>query len=170
MATIIDRPGETPATVCHNARMTPLPTWAVTVLIVLIVGSWMMFWVAMFRAIARLGGWGKLAEHYRADRPTVGTRWRWRSLTLGRWCAYNNGVTVIANDQGLSLSLPWVFAFGHDELFIPWKDMKMEVARHLFTQVVRLTTSRVPAIPIAIPMKLARRIAESVPAAALPLH
>lgn len=150
--------------------MTPLPPWAVPILLVLVVGTWLMFWVGILRLIARLGGWRSLAEHYRAERPTEGTRWRWCSLTLGRWCGYNAGVTIIANELGLRLSLPWFIAFGHADLFIPWSDITADARRRLFAHVVCLTTARVPEVPITIPMKLARRIAQSVPNSPLALQ
>jgi hypothetical protein len=150
--------------------MPPLPPWAAPVLLVIVAITWMMFWVGTLRLIARLGGWRKLAEHYRAERPAEGARWRWCSLTLGRWCGYNGAVTVTANERGLGLSLPWFFAFGHDEVFIPWRDVTPVVRQQTFTRAVTLTTSLAPSVPITISMKLAKRVAQTVPHSPLPLQ
>ncbi|MCW5829354.1 MAG: hypothetical protein KIT79_08565 [Deltaproteobacteria bacterium] len=85
-----------------------------------------ILWIGIFHVVARVGGWRPLAERYRARlEPMRAETFRMQSGRLGRWCGYNNCLTVKLASAGLYIAMPWIFGFGHEPLLIPWDRLKV---------------------------------------------
>ena len=93
------------------------------VLINLAIVEFSLFWMGLFHFIGFAGGWKKLAQKYEAsDEDTLQSKedsFRFCSTTLGSFTNYNNIVTVTVYSNGVMLSLPIPFHFGHKPLFFP---------------------------------------------------
>ncbi len=86
-----------------------------------------------------------------------------RSMVLRGWCSYNGGVNFTALDHGLRISVVVIFRFGHPDILIPWRDLSATEVRRMGMPMVRLTTDRVPEIPITVSAKLSKSLAMAVP-------
>jgi hypothetical protein len=80
------------------------------------------FMAGLFWAIAHLGGWAALAREYPAHEPAPDADRGFGSLTIGRWCNYNNCIRWRADDDYLHLSLLAPFSSFHAPVSIPWVD------------------------------------------------
>lgn len=131
------------------------------------LGAGLLFvalWVAIFQGLARLGGWRELAAAYPPLGITgagLGERLRMRSLQLRRGTNYNNCVTLTAGPSSLRLSLPWLFAWGHPPIEVPWAEITAEPGRALFFPVVTLRCARAPAVPVRMTRRLAETLARA---------
>ena len=82
------------------------------------------FWVGVTAVIARLAGWARLADRFRADRiPHDGKRFSGQFMTVG-WWDYNGCVIFLVAETGLFVSV-WPILFGHPPLLIPWNQIRI---------------------------------------------
>lgn len=79
-------------------------------------------WVAVCFLLSIIGGWSRLAEHYRSQSDFSGTKWQLQSGRLGL-TNYGNSLTIGANDDGLYLAVFPLFRVGHPPLWIPWREI-----------------------------------------------
>jgi hypothetical protein len=84
-------------------------------------------WFAITGLLAHLGGWARLARRYRATRPPAGERFRFASGSMG-WrflpVSYGGCLFVTVGDEGIHLSILFLFRFLRPPLFIPWSAME----------------------------------------------
>jgi hypothetical protein len=121
-------------------------------------------WVAIFQAMARIGGWRELAAAYPPLGITgagLGEPFRMRSLQLRRATNYNHCVTLTAGPAALRLSLPRVFAWGHPPIEVPWAEISVEASRGYLFPVVILHCARTPAAPVRMRRGLAEALARA---------
>ncbi len=117
-----------------------------------------VLWCAIFFVIARWGGWTSLAVAYPSRGIPAGESFRMRSASLRAGCNYNNCITYVSGPIGLYMSLPFVFSFQHDPVFIPWSELQVDVDRLWFGTVVVLTPARCPTIAIKLRSGLANQL------------
>jgi hypothetical protein len=79
-------------------------------------------WPTVLTLIGWVGGWRGLARRYPVGEVQQGRTYRFQTIRLGG-ANYGNCVKVVTSDQGLSLSLPWIFRFGHPSMLIPWPEL-----------------------------------------------
>jgi hypothetical protein len=121
-------------------------------------------WVAIFQALARVGGWRELALAYPPlgiTGPGLGESFRMRSLQLRRGVNYNNCVTLTAGPSALRLALPRVIALGHPPIEVPWPELTAEAGRALWMPVVTLRCARAPSVPVRMRRRLAETLARA---------
>ncbi|MBT9290283.1 hypothetical protein [Prosthecodimorpha staleyi] len=128
-------------------------------LVPLVLGMVILFplaLVGMFAGISKLlaaiGGWGRVAERYRARAPVSGRRFSMQSGQMGL-VNYRNTLTITVTPEGLHIAILPLFRIGHPPLLIPWTAMRNGRRKRLFWwQLVafdigepRLATLAVPA-------------------------
>ena len=74
--------------------------------------------------------------------------------------AYENCVTLKITDQGLHLSLIFIFRIGHPPLLVPWEEIHVEKYKGWLTEYAKLTLRQVPQTPIYFSKSLALEINE----------
>lgn len=87
-----------------------------------------LLWIATFSCISLLGGWHKLAGHFRDDpasRESGALRWQSAALLQGGIPnSYNRILTISTDSDGIHLSIPALFRILHPPLLIPWSAVK----------------------------------------------
>jgi hypothetical protein len=78
-----------------------------------------IFWGGTLLLLSYIGGWSRLAEHYRSDRSEWGKMFYLRSARVG-WVGYGSCLTFGVSGAGLHMSVLFPFRVGHPPLFIPW--------------------------------------------------
>ncbi|HNW35747.1 MAG TPA: hypothetical protein PKM25_12490 [Candidatus Ozemobacteraceae bacterium] len=106
--------------------------------------------------LSRIGGWKRLADAF-PEKPFIpDNTWSWQSLRFNSWCGYNTIATVMANREGLRLSLPVLFRCGHPPIVIPWREMEIREEPVLFgfLTAFRLDFPRCPSCDVTISRRL----------------
>lgn len=117
-------------------------------------------WIGSMLLISATGGWGELAQVYRAGGPLPNARvWRNRHGRLRAMAGYNGCLNIAANAMGMQLSIWKIFAIGHPPLFIPWMDIETTVVKGLFFEYVRFSFRRA-----STTLTLRRALAEEISA------
>lgn len=97
-------------------------------------------WFGACGLLAVLSGWASFASEWRALAEPKGDRFRMRSGSIGMRffpVGYGNCLTVTVSEQGLGLSLLFLFRFMCPPLFIPWSQIaSVKEGRFLFVQHV----------------------------------
>ena len=86
-----------------------------------------LVWFGLTGLLAHFGGWASLARRYRATRRPDGRRFRFASGSMGSRIlpvSYGGCLFVTANDEGLYLSILFLFRFQSPPLLIPWSEME----------------------------------------------
>jgi len=104
-------------------------------------------WLTIGFLIARIGGWGLLAEKYRTDREFP-RRKRWMQSAQMRFGTnYNSVLTLASDSEGIYMRVMSLFRMGHPPLFIPWAEIQVDEPRRwlLWKRVaLQLGTEAVP--------------------------
>lgn len=75
---------------------------------------------------------------------------------MRRRARYRHILAIGDSDEGLYLSVFFLFRFGHPPLFIPWADVTaVEQDNRLIGKTVKLSFSKAPVVPLEIVKKLA---------------
>ena len=77
------------------------------------------FWAAVCGLLGWVSGWSRLGKSYRCAAEPKAWRYTWQSGSVGL-VSYRNCLHIGVSEDGLFLSVPWVFRVGHPALFIPW--------------------------------------------------
>ncbi len=120
-------------------------------------------WPPLLFSISRISGWATLARHYPVDEAFHLNLWRGQSMSFGPWMGYNQCVTMAAGPSGVFLRLPWVFAWGHRPLLLPWHAMRLEVSQGWMGRSWHLTLADHPRIDLRMTEAMFRRLAEIAP-------
>lgn len=82
------------------------------------------FWCLVVFAIAKFGGWQRLAEAYRIEQYPARSRRKsgLQSIRLNG-SRYNNVVNIDYDEYGLYMQPMILFRIGHPLLYIPWEDI-----------------------------------------------
>jgi hypothetical protein len=111
--------------------------------------SFVLIWSLVSVIISLVGGWWRLAEHYRAAAPFGGQRWSWQTGWMG-WSRYRGVLTVGADTTGLSLEVMPLFRLMHPPLFIPWGDIAAEERTVFIFPVVTLQLAQAPEVKVSL--------------------
>ena len=117
----------------------------------------LLLWSGVSVGLARIGGWGRLAETYRSEADFEGTRWVLRSAKVGL-VDYANCLTFGVNERGLYMGVLLPFRLAHPPLFIPWSDVGAHERRGWFLEYLDFTFAQVPDIRI----RVSKRLGESL--------
>jgi hypothetical protein len=138
----------------------PFP-WLVVLFLIFFAAVWTFALVA----VARMGGWSRLAARYRCREPFEGFRIRFGSGEMrggpfwGLPCNYGGCLALGANVQGLYLAVFPLFRPGHPPLFIPWQDLKGKVERGWLFTYVAFEFPQVAPVRLRISRGTAQRLA-----------
>jgi len=120
-----------------------------------------VLWPAATGFISAIGGWGTLAEFYRKppDKKCGNKPILLSGVGMRFMLGYHNCVFAAADNDGLYLSVIFLFRLFHPPLFIPWPDIKAERRKYLFVfNMIRLDTDKSPGIPIDILERHAKQL------------
>ncbi len=138
--------------------------WAATAAILASVVLSLVAWFGSLHAVARWGGWRRLAAAYPAGAVPgsgLGETFRWRSLSMRKGVNYNHCVSLTASPSALRVSMPWIFSAGHPPIEIPWSEIRSEPGRVWWIRVVTLRCARAPSIPVHLRRGVAARLARA---------
>ena len=111
-------------------------------------------WLIISAGVALGGGWFSLSKQFRSDGPVEGEHFRFASGSIGRWpfpvSSYGGCLFLTVNDQGLRLSVLFLFRFLSPPLFIPWAAVQsVDSSSFLFVRYALIRLARGwPAIAI----------------------
>lgn len=80
-------------------------------------------WCSVCFILSKIGGWGELANRFRATDVPSGTTLCGQSVQLRGFCNYNGCLTLIIAKEGLYLRIWPMFRLGHHALLIPWNEL-----------------------------------------------
>lgn len=123
-----------------------------------ILGIWIIFICAS--AFGFLGGWTKLAKHYKFESHFEGQKWKFQSLNIGK-TNYTNLVTVGSSSRGLYLSIFILFRLGHPSILIPWEQLIIKREKIGLNQYNSLQPAACPRIKIFLSDRLFYQISEA---------
>lgn len=96
-----------------------------------------LLWLGMSALLAVLGGWASLAGQFRSGRASEGERFRFVSGSMGAPLlpvSYGRSLFVTVGDEGIGISVLFLFRFLSPPLFIPWRAVEsVEAKRSLFS-------------------------------------
>src|SRR5688572_3377228 len=111
------------------------PSWLLALIPVGFLIGFPLLWAAVVFLLSRMSGWSTLARTYGAREPFAGTLQRRCSGTLGI-VGYNKCLALGANELGLHISVPRIFAIGHPALFVPWSEIRASRKKQLWVPTV----------------------------------
>lgn len=112
----------------------------------------------VINGVARLSGWSRLAEQYRANQPFQGEKWRFQSVQMRYLSHYNNCVTFGADFQGLYIAMFFLVRPGHPPLLIPWEELEIRPKQRFFMTGYELSFPRVPGVIMWVTPRLGEKI------------
>ena|ERR1700752_3227997 len=116
-----------------------------------------LLWSGVSVVLARIGGWGRLAETYRSEGDFEGRRWKLRSAKVGS-VDYANCLTFGVNERGLYMGVLLPFRLAHPPLFIPWSDVGVEERRGWFFEYLDFRFAQAPDTRV----RVSKRLGESL--------
>lgn len=143
----------------------PIPTF---ILILIIVGFPVIFgtfWAAVCLLLSVLGGWRRLASHYRTDQRSAAPALRPYWLMMGP-VSYRGITTLQPTPEGLWISVMILFRLGHQPLLIPWHEVRgVHTGRSgLFNTIaLELGNPRITTLRLSNSAKVQAMLAEYLP-------
>lgn len=139
-----------------------MPVWLLWLSLALV---FLATWSSVLAAISFLGGWGRLARHYRARSLPTGCLMAWQTVRLDREIAFRGSLDVAADEQGLYLRVWPIYRPFHPPLLIPWEDLRSQRqgptnrwGRMLVARSVVLSARLAPEIPLVLSEQLAEKL------------
>ena len=115
-------------------------------------------WLFVSFLLSAMGGWRALAEHYTAQSPFQGKRFRFRSAQLGGYVNYGGCLTLGAGPHGLYLAVLPFFRMAHPSLVIPWGDISAREARSWLFAAIELQFAKAPGASVRLSRGLAQAL------------
>ena len=135
----------------HDGGMSP----AVATLLVLgIPLLFVLSWLGIVTLLSRVGGWARLARHYRTFESFGGEPIRFQFGYLG-FVRYKGALTFGAEAKGLYIAPLVLFRPGHPPLQVPWGQLSAEPSGK---DRVALTFKQAPGVVLKITRRLAERV------------
>lgn len=108
-----------------------------------IIGAFCVFfpllWTGIVMFLSRASGWHGLAQRFSCPVAPAGESFSGQSAMFG-FARYKSTVTVTIADQGVHLSLFFLFKMGHPPILIPWSEIQSaETSSYLFFKTTRVT-------------------------------
>ena len=120
--------------------------------VVALIGIWAVI------SFAVSGAWRSLARSYPDDRRPIREVFRFKSAQFRSWASYNNCVNFSADQQGIRLSVVFLFRVGHPPISIPWSDVLFKPASATPPNRAVLTFRKNPDVPVTVNRPLAERL------------
>lgn len=133
------------------------PEWLLAMIPLAFLIGFPLLWVAVMFVLSRLSGWNALARRYEAPQPFSGEVVRRCSGTLG-WVGYNNSLVLGANEQGLYVAVPRIFAIGHPALLVPWSEIRAARERVLWADTVAFQLGASPSVRLRVHRRFVDRL------------
>lgn len=130
------------------------PPWLLALIPVAFLVGFPLMWMAVMFLLSQIGGWSTLARRYRATQPFAGNTQRGCSANVGM-VGYNKTLIVGANELGLHLAVPKIFAFKHPALFIPWTEIRARRGKVLFIPTVNFEIGQQPMVTLRMHRRFA---------------
>lgn len=143
----------------------PIPT---PILILIITGFPLVFgtfWTFVSLLLSVLGGWRRLASHYRTDQRSAAPALHPYWLMMGP-VSYRGITTLQPTPEGLWISVMILFRLGHPPLLIPWRDVRGGHAGRpaLFNTIaLELGNPRITTLRLSNSAKVQAMLAEYLP-------
>lgn len=102
------------------------------------------FWTGLVYVVSYISGWKDLAGKYPYHGEILTEKKHFQSLSMRFASNYNGCVTVGGNQQGLYLSVLYIFRPGHPPMFIPWHEIEAEHKKVFTISTLRLKTMQCP--------------------------
>ena len=97
-----------------------------------ILGGFLSIWILSGYLLAKLSGWDRLSDEFRAGRKFDGS-WAWFTSVQMRYrITYSNVIHIGFDEYGLHLKVLFPFRIGHPRLFIPWNEIQILALRKHF--------------------------------------
>ena len=135
----------------HDDGMNPA---IATVLVLGIPVLFVLFWVGIVTLLSRVGGWARLARHYRTFESFGGEPIRFQFGYLG-FVRYKGTLTFGAEAKGLYIATLVLFRPGHPPLVVPWGQLSAEPSGK---DRVALHFKQAPGVVLKITRRLAERV------------
>ncbi len=114
-------------------------------------------WVMVCLLLSTIGGWSRLAEHYRSPTDFTGNKWQFQSGRLGV-VNYKSCLTLGTNDAGLYLAVFPFFRMGHPPLLIPWPDIRATESQDWLFSYRDFTFTKAPTIKLRVLRSIGNKI------------
>jgi hypothetical protein len=111
--------------------------------------SFFGMWVAVCFLLASLGGWSRLARHYRSQSGFAGKKWRFKSGQF-QPVNYKHCLTIGSDEYGLYLAVHPLFRVGHPPLLIPWSDITTTESQGWLFSYREFAFSKVPTVKLRV--------------------
>jgi hypothetical protein len=98
---------------------------------ILFIPAFILFWCFVVKLISIMSGWNRLAQCFRTEVEPAGRSFKWRSMRMGL-SNYNGCLNAVVCEEGLYLSLMFIFKVGHPPLLIPWMEIYDPVEEKFF--------------------------------------
>ena len=119
--------------------------------------AFMAMWITISYVLSVLRGWWRLATWYKGTPVKAVQKWRGRSASL-RLVSYGSCLNFSVSQDGLGVSVFFLFRAGHPPLLVPWSEIVAEQSGFFIFRGVKLTFAREPGIKLKIGTRLARQI------------
>lgn len=106
-------------------------------------------WLGVLIILSYGSGWKELARYYRYQNEGVSKKRYCQWANVGG-VSYKGCMTIGGNEQGLYLSILFLFSFGSSSLFIPWKDIRIVKKRYWWFPVLELSIVQAPSVKIRV--------------------
>jgi hypothetical protein len=108
-----------------------------------------MMWFAVLLILSYWSGWSELAQNYPYQGQPILKKKHFQWLNM-RGVSYKGCITIGGNEQGLYISVMYLFSFGAPSLFIPWQDISIVKKKYWWFPVLELSSVKAPSIKIRI--------------------
>lgn len=119
-----------------------------------------LFWSVIVYLIARVGGWGSMAEAYPYREPLSAQCYAMQGAILRYTMSYRNVVKICADEEGVYFSVLFLFRPGHAPFFVPWAEISGTKKQFFLFPVVDLRFQRTTNLPFRIYKRMADRLVE----------
>ena len=129
----------------------------------LFVSSFVAIWCCISWVVAKVSGWAQLAKTYPMPKVrTNETRFYCKSIRMKGNSKFKNCVNFGVSDEGLRLSMMFLFRFGSPPILIPWENLlsSKETVLKIFVNI-RLVPTKHQDIVITMDQGLARKLAKA---------
>lgn len=141
----------------ETAPPSPL-LWLAVVGLFVVFGGGLFFGIQHFLAWA--SGWKKLAAAYPASGEPPGAPINWRSARING-LSYNNCIHVVAGRDGLYLRMSVLLRFGHDPVYLPWRELGIFRLKGWVFDYVVFAPTRTPDVQFRMYRPQAEQILQS---------
>lgn len=119
-------------------------------------------WIVVMYAVSRIGGWSRLAVHYRETSPHEGRKIRFQSASMRWMTGYNNCLTFGPGRDGLHISALLPMRISHPSLMVPWAEISSTRYEGRFFKSCRLHFAGCPEVKFIVTTRLMAKIAKAM--------